>query len=468
MSSNDRQPSRRKKKNNGIPMLIALAVVAVILVVVLIVLITSDGGSKKNSPKGNSKFALKNETYNVELGSDMSNVIANEIVTGDGGLIAAAKINADNVDFNKVGEYKATVTSGEYSLDFTVKVADTTAPVITLKSESVNVMKSGQVTADSFIESVDDKSSYTTGVIKDVDASSPADDVQDSISYDTTGTYTIGVVAKDEYGNYDMKKVTVNVTDIDYSAILNSGVDVTIPAGTDFSQYKTDKVPYGFSTTDVDEHNRPGGCSYYDKLYGMYAADFIQPYSNYIYLTFDEGYEYGFTPSILDTLKEKGVKAVFFVTLPYAKDNPELVQRMIDEGHVIGNHTTTHPSGGLQQYSAQKQVDDINQVTQYIKEKFNYDMYLFRFPEGSFSEQSLAIVQSLGLRSVFWSFAYRDWVVDDQPDVAESLQAALDRSHGGAIYLLHAESETNTKMLGDLIDGLKKKGFDFGYYAKMD
>ncbi len=126
-------------------------------------------------------------------------------------------------------------------------------------------MKSGQVTADSFIESVDDKSSYTTGVIKDADASSPADDMQDSISYDTTGTYTIGVVAKDEYGNYDMKKVTVNVTDIDYSAILNSGVDVTIPAGTDFSQYKTDKVPYGFSTTDVDEHNRPGGCSYYDK-----------------------------------------------------------------------------------------------------------------------------------------------------------------------------------------------------------
>ena len=103
MSSNDRQPSRRKKKNSGIPMLIALAVVAVILVVVLIVLITSDGGSKKNSPKGNSKFALKNETYNVELGSDMSNVIANEIVTGDGGLIAAAKINADNIDFNKVG-----------------------------------------------------------------------------------------------------------------------------------------------------------------------------------------------------------------------------------------------------------------------------------------------------------------------------------------------------------------------------
>ena len=461
-----RTPSVKNKKS-GIPVLIALAVVAVILVAVLIFLIVSDGTSKQNN-KGNSKFALKNETYSVELGADMSNVIASELVSGDGSLIAAAKINTDGVDFTKVGEYKAIITSGEYSLELTVKVADTTAPVITLKNQSVNIMKAGQVTADSFIESVEDKSSYTTGIVKDTESSSPADDMQSSITYDTTGTYTVGVVAKDEYGNYDMKTVTVNVTDVDYSSILNSGADVTIPAGTDFSQYKTDKVPYGFSTTDVDEHNRPGGCSYYDKLYGMYAADFIQPYSNYIYLTFDEGYEYGYTPSILDTLKEKGVKAVFFVTLPYAKDNPELVQRMIDEGHVIGNHTTTHPAGGLQQYTAQKQLDDIDQVTKYVKEKFNYDIYLFRFPEGSFSEQSLAIVQSLGLRSVFWSFAYRDWVVDDQPDVAESLQAALDRSHGGAIYLLHAESETNTKMLGDLIDGLRKKGFDFGYYAKMD
>ena len=459
MSSNDRQPSRRKKKNNGIPMLIALAVVAVILVVVLIVLITSDGGSKKNSPKGNSKFALKNETYNVELGSDMSNVIANEIVTGDGGLIAAAKINADNVDFNKVGEYKATVTSGEYSLDFTVKVADTTAPVITLKSESVNVMKSGQVTADSFIESVDDKSSYTTGVIKDADASSPADDMQDSISYDTTGTYTIGVVAKDEYGNYDMKKVTVNVTDIDYSAILNSGVDVTIPAGTDFSQYKTDKVPYGFSTTDVDEHNRPGGCSYYDKLYGMYAADFIQPYSNYIYLTFDEGYEYGFTPSILDTLKEKGVKAVFFVTLPYAKDNPELVQRMIDEGHIIGNHTVNHksmPDCSLD--TIKKEMMDLHSA---IYEKFGYEMKYMRPPKGEYSERTVAYTNTLGYTTVMWSFGYDDWDEKKQGREEYGKKKILDNVHNGEVMLLHATSKDNSNILDDVIKKIKNRGYEF-------
>lgn len=464
MSENTKPVRKKKKKNSGISILIALVIIAIILVIILIVLVTKEG--KGNSSK--SKFALINSSYQVELGDNMSTVTMKELVSGDETLVSEAAINTDKVDFNKVGDYTAVITSGEYSLDLTVKVVDTTAPVITLKAESTSVTLSVQVTADMFIESVDDKSGYTTGLVEDTASSSPVDDMQASVSFDKEGTYTIGVVAADDYGNYDMKTVSVNVTDIDYSAVLNSGADVTIPEGTDFSEYSSEQVPYGFSKTDVDENNRPGGCSYYDKLYGMYTADFIQPYSNYVYLTFDEGYEYGFTPAILDTLKEKNVKAVFFVTLPFAKENPDLVQRMIDEGHVVGNHTTTHPAGGLQQYTPGKQIDDIDQVTQYIKENFDYDMYLFRFPEGSFSEQSLAIVQSLGYRSVFWSYAYRDWIVDDQPDVEESLQAALDCAHGGAIYLLHAESETNTKMLGDLIDGLRAKGFEPGYYAKMD
>ncbi len=226
----------------------------------------------------------------------------------------------------------------------------------------------------------------------------------------------------------------------------------------DFANYSTEKVPYGFGA-DVDTDNRPDGCTWYTNKFSNYTTLFIMPKSSNIYLTFDEGYEYGFTGEILDVLKEKNVKAVFFVTLPYARDNPQLVQRMIDEGHIIGNHTTTHPSGGLQQYDAQKQIDDIDQVTQYVNEHYGYSMNLFRFPEGSFSEQSLAIVNALGYTSVFWSFAYKDWDVNNQPDVSESLANALNKAHGGAIYLLHAESETNTKMLPDLIDGLREKGY---------
>ena len=222
--------------------------------------------------------------------------------------------------------------------------------------------------------------------------------------------------------------------------------------------YSTEKVPYGFGA-EVDEDNRPDGCTWYANKFSNYTALFIMPKSNNIYLTFDEGYEYGFSGEILDTLKEKNVKAVFFITLPYAKQNPDLVQRMIDEGHIIGNHTTTHPAGGLQQYDAQRQIDDIDQVTQYVKDNFGYEMTLFRYPEGSFSEQSLAIVNALGYTPVFWSFAYKDWDVNNQPELSTSLQNALDKAHGGAIYLLHAESETNTRMLPDLIDGLRAKGY---------
>lgn len=253
----------------------------------------------------------------------------------------------------------------------------------------------------------------------------------------------------------------------DFSEFLNKGASASIPEDTDFSEYSTERVPFGIAQ-QFDENNRPTGLDWYRKNYGQYAADFIQPFSKYVFLTFDEGYEYGMTSDILDTLKEKDVKAVFFVTLPYVKDNPELVRRMIDEGHVVGNHTSTHPAGGLQQYSVEKQIEDIDNLTQYVKQNYNYDMYLFRFPEGAFSEQSLAIVQSLGYRSVFWSFAYKDWVVTAQPDIEESLENALKKVHGGAIYLLHAESETNTRMLGRFIDGVREKGLEFGYYSKTN
>ncbi len=251
---------------------------------------------------------------------------------------------------------------------------------------------------------------------------------------------------------------TTETTTASSAASLPSNVSGSQLNAADFANYSTEKVPYGFGS-EVDADNRPDGCTWYTNKFSNYTALFIMPKSSNIYLTFDEGYEYGFSGEILDVLKEKNVKAVFFVTLPYARDNPELVQRMIDEGHIVGNHTTTHPSGGLQQYDAQKQIDDIDQVTQYVKEHYGYSMNLFRFPEGSFSEQSLAIVNALGYTPVFWSFAYKDWDVNNQPDVSESLTNALNKAHGGAIYLLHAESQTNTKMLPDLIDGLRSKGY---------
>ncbi len=207
---------------------------------------------------------------------------------------------------------------------------------------------------------------------------------------------------------------------------------------------------------DKDQWNRPAGCLQYQEKYGKYNAYFIkdEPEKKVIYLTIDEGYEYGCSPRILDTLKEKNVHAVFFVTKPFAEQNPDLVQRMIDEGHEVGNHSVTHPAAGLSS-------NEVTGLHNYIKEQFGYEMHLFRYPAGKFSEQSVALLNNLNYKSVFWSFAYLDYDVENQPDPAESLQKTIDCLHPGAIYLLHAESETNTQILGDFIDQARAQGYEF-------
>lgn len=223
-------------------------------------------------------------------------------------------------------------------------------------------------------------------------------------------------------------------------------------------------IGWGYSTTDRDAYNRPNGCLYYQRLYGKYGAEFIGENTNEIYLTFDEGYEAGYTGQILDTLKEKNATGVFFVTLQYCKQNPELVRRMIDEGHVVGNHSCSHPSGGLPQYGMEYVEEDIMQLHQYVLDNFGYEMWLMRYPEGAFSEQSLAHMQSLGYRCIFWSFAHKDWIVDDQPAVEDTYARVTSQMHNGAIYLLHAVSSSNTAALGDMIDYARANGYEIGHY----
>ncbi|PXV96249.1 delta-lactam-biosynthetic de-N-acetylase [Lachnotalea glycerini] len=223
---------------------------------------------------------------------------------------------------------------------------------------------------------------------------------------------------------------------------------------------------------NVDDNNVPVGCTMYQNQYGYLGADFVRTDSDAVFLTFDEGYEYpeansptGNTAKILDTLKEKNVKAVFFITLPYAKSNPDLVKRMIEEGHVVGNHSVNHPSNGLPSLATvEDQQNELIGVHDYVLENYNYTMDLFRYPTGAFSEQSLAIVHNLGYKSVFWSFAYKDWITDAQPDKTEALKTMKEKLHPGAIYLLHAVSTTNTEVLGDFIDAIKEAGYDIERY----
>lgn len=178
-----------------------------------------------------------------------------------------------------------------------------------------------------------------------------------------------------------------------------------------------------------------------------------------ICLTFDEGYENGYTPQILDTLKEKGVKAIFFVTYDFASQNPELVKRMIDEGHIVGNHSYRHYT--MDEVSDDVAKEEVSYLHKYVKDKFGYTMSYFRFPKGEFSERSLQIVKDLGYKSVFWSFAYADWDPDNQTEENQAFTHICESTHPGAIFLLHAVSKTNADILGKVIDDVKKQGYTF-------
>lgn len=253
------------------------------------------------------------------------------------------------------------------------------------------------------------------------------------------------------------------------SSTSSEKMDVTNVDFDALSRISNESEEYGFSNKWRDDLNRPDGLEYYDALYGKYSAyNHIDTEDKIIYLTMDEGYENGYTPTILDTLKDKGVKAVFFVTEQFYDEHPELIQRMIDEGHIIGNHTCSHPASGMPSLGLKAEYKDIKKLNDEIYDTFGYQMKLFRFPQGNASKQSCALLQQMGYSSIFWSFAYYDYEPDDQMDPGEALDACLTYIHPGAIYLLHAISKTNTEILGDFIDGAREAGYEFGDFPVDD
>ena len=193
-----------------------------------------------------------------------------------------------------------------------------------------------------------------------------------------------------------------------------------------------------------------------DEFEGIYLGN---PDEKVIYLTFDEGYENGYTASILDTLQEKEVCATFFVTMPYVKQNPDLVQRMIEEGHIVGNHTVNHPSMP-EVTNDEKLKKEITELHDYVKENFSYDMEFLRPPKGEYSERTVAISKELGYRTVLWSSAYADWDPNKQKGSEYAKGMILNYLHNGCVMLLHAVSKDNDAVLGEVIDEIRDRGYE--------
>lgn len=177
-----------------------------------------------------------------------------------------------------------------------------------------------------------------------------------------------------------------------------------------------------------------------------------------IYLTFDNGYEAGYTNKILDTLKANEVKATFFITAHYLNSASEIVQRMIEEGHIVGNHTVNHKS--MPEITDEEIKDEVMKLHQAVYEKFGYEMKYIRPPKGEFSERTIIATNNLGYRHVMWSFAYVDWEEDNQPSAEKAKKTILDNLHNGEIMLLHGNSKTNADILDSIIKEIKAQGYE--------
>ena len=195
------------------------------------------------------------------------------------------------------------------------------------------------------------------------------------------------------------------------------------------------------------------------KYGGIYLGDTEK---KTIYLTFDAGYENGCTTQILDVLKKHNVSAAFFLVGNYLERNPDLVRRMAEEGHTVGNHTMHHPDmSKISDFdSFSKELTDLEELyTQVTGEQMPK---LYRPPQGIYSQENLEMTQKMGYTTVFWSLAYADWDNNNQPDPDAAIQKLTSRIHPGAVVLLHSTSKTNAEILDELLTKWEGMGYSFG------
>lgn len=203
---------------------------------------------------------------------------------------------------------------------------------------------------------------------------------------------------------------------------------------------------------------------------GNVSAEELKKYDAYylggkeekvLYLTFDCGYENGNTEPILDALKKHNAPATFFVVGHFLESAPEIAKRMAADGHAVGNHTYHHPdmSAISDLASFQKEVDDVAALYKKVtgQEMAKY----YRPPQGKYSTENLSMAKELGYSTFFWSLAYVDWNVDDQPTKEEAFDKLLTRVHPGAIVLLHSTSKTNGEILDELLTKWEEMGYRF-------
>lgn len=215
------------------------------------------------------------------------------------------------------------------------------------------------------------------------------------------------------------------------------------------------------------EGERPIGNAEISELSSMNAAYCQDTDEKVLYLTFDCGYENGNTEPILDALKKHNAPASFFIVGTFLRDNPELVKRMTEEGHLVGNHTWHHPD--MSSICTESSfLEEMKSVETLFQETTGQKMVpYYRPPQGKFSRENLQLAKELGYYTFFWSLAYVDWYENDQPTREEAFEKLLKRIHPGAIVLLHNTSSTNAMILDELLSKWEEAGYRFASLNKL-
>ena len=215
----------------------------------------------------------------------------------------------------------------------------------------------------------------------------------------------------------------------------------------------------GWGVKREKDHKQPD-LSIYMKMLNPYNGIAMgNPEKKYVYLTFDEGYEAGYTEKLLETLKQNDVKATFFITAHYLNSQTELVKKIIQDGHIIGNHTVNHYS--LPDLEADKIKTEIMDLHSAIYEKTGYEMKYIRPPKGEFSERTLYITKNLDYTTVMWSLAYDDYDENNQKGEEYAKDKIISNIHPGAVILLHGNSKDNCNVLDYCIKEIKNMGYEF-------
>lgn len=227
---------------------------------------------------------------------------------------------------------------------------------------------------------------------------------------------------------------------------------------TEYAELSNKGIGWGIKKNKNAEPDVPDDVKAMIKKYDAFYMD--ESKTKTLYLTFDEGYENGYTDDILDTLKKCNVPAAFFVTGSYFDREQELIKRMVDEGHIVGNHTENHPN--LHKLSDPGKIsEELKILDDKFYEKFGSHMTYMRPPEGEFSEKVLAVCKENGYKTAFWSFAYKDWVKDAEVGADAAFNSIAPYLHDGCIILLHAVSKDNSECLERLINYARESGYEF-------